>query len=277
MWIESHQEIARHPKTRRLALKLGVSRAAAIGHLHLLWWWAVDYAQDGDLTGIEAETIAEEAMWDGDPVLFVQALGESGWLDEQDGRRMVHDWYEYAGKLIETRQKDAQRKRDARSGDRPPSPEPPSGGHPADILAPSDVTVPNRTVPNPTTTRTPNGAARPALALFTLRAVPKVPSEKQRQQRAMYGAILARFGEPLNKLYKGKYERAAGDLIKAGVEPDEFGRLCDIAEERWPFEVTPLGIAGNVRELRAPPKGGGDAAMQRLHNAYLSRSREEAG
>src|SRR5687767_5633894 len=46
-WIESHQEIARHPKTRKLARLLGGSVPTAIGHLHLLWWWAVDYAEDG--------------------------------------------------------------------------------------------------------------------------------------------------------------------------------------------------------------------------------------
>ena len=34
----------------KLARRLGVSLPAAIGHLHLLWWWAMDYAQDGDLT-----------------------------------------------------------------------------------------------------------------------------------------------------------------------------------------------------------------------------------
>lgn len=276
MWIESHQEIARHPKTRRLALKLGVSRAAAIGHLHLLWWWAVDYAQDGNLTGVEPEIIAEEAMWDGDPAVFVQAMVESEWLDTSDGRMTIHDWHDYAGKLIEARRKDAERKREARHSHEPPTDPPPSNGRPSEVRAPSVVTVPNPTVPN-RTEDAPTGAA-PPLALVPIRAVPKVPTENQRRQRAMFGAIVARFGEPLNKAYKGKYERAAGDLVRAGVDPDEFDHLCDVAEERWPFEVTPLGIAGNVRELRAPPKQGGDAAMHRLRNAYLNRAaREEAG
>jgi hypothetical protein len=43
-WIEAHQELAHHPKIRRLARELGVPKAQAIGHLLMLWLWAVSYA-----------------------------------------------------------------------------------------------------------------------------------------------------------------------------------------------------------------------------------------
>lgn len=49
-WLRSHQELARHPKVKRLSRQLNISLPQAIGHLHLLWWWCMDYAQDGDLT-----------------------------------------------------------------------------------------------------------------------------------------------------------------------------------------------------------------------------------
>ncbi|GIM48438.1 hypothetical protein DNHGIG_39870 [Collibacillus ludicampi] len=49
-WLKSHQEIARHPKTKRLAKALDISLPTAIGHLHLLWWWAMDFAKNGDLS-----------------------------------------------------------------------------------------------------------------------------------------------------------------------------------------------------------------------------------
>ena len=49
-WIESHQELRHHYKTKRLARELKVTVAAAIGHLHCLWWWAIDFAPDGDLS-----------------------------------------------------------------------------------------------------------------------------------------------------------------------------------------------------------------------------------
>ena len=37
-WIESHQEIWRHPKTKKLARLLSVSVPTAVGHLHGIWY-----------------------------------------------------------------------------------------------------------------------------------------------------------------------------------------------------------------------------------------------
>lgn len=41
-WIESHQTLSRHRKTLRAAALLHVDRHKMIGHLHELWWWALD-------------------------------------------------------------------------------------------------------------------------------------------------------------------------------------------------------------------------------------------
>jgi hypothetical protein len=46
-WIESHTNLARHPKTRRLCRLLDVSVPAAIGHLHLFWHWVLEFAPSG--------------------------------------------------------------------------------------------------------------------------------------------------------------------------------------------------------------------------------------
>ena len=46
------------PKVKRLVRALGVNRHAAIGLLHCLWWWALDYAGDGDLSAFSAEDVA---------------------------------------------------------------------------------------------------------------------------------------------------------------------------------------------------------------------------
>ncbi|PTX99247.1 hypothetical protein DB345_02405 [Spartobacteria bacterium LR76] len=110
-WIESHQEMARHPKTRRVALRLGISKAAVIGHLHLLWWWTLDFAPDGDLSGFDAEEVAAVAEWEGDAEQFLQALLDTGWLDE--GRR-VHNWEDYAGRLVTAREGIRERQRRCR-------------------------------------------------------------------------------------------------------------------------------------------------------------------
>lgn len=111
-WIESHQELGRHPKTRRLAKLLDTSRPTAVGHLQYLWWWALDFAQGGDLSSFDDEEIAEAALWDDDPGTFVSALKGAGFMDP-DGR--LHDWNEYAGRLIDKREQAKERVRNWRA------------------------------------------------------------------------------------------------------------------------------------------------------------------
>lgn len=111
MWIESHQTLREHPKARKLAILLGVSVPAAIGHLHCLWWWAMDYAQEGDLSRFDAEDIAVAAMWDGDPELLVSALTKARFIETADETSVgsIHDWHDYAGRLIDKRRQNADR------------------------------------------------------------------------------------------------------------------------------------------------------------------------
>jgi len=158
-WLEAHQSLSGHPKTRKAALRLGIPKVQLIGHLFCLWWWVIDYAPDGDITCFDAEDIALAAEWDGEPEAFMVALIEcrfgdgAGFLERaEDGRLLIHDWWEYAGKLIARRQADAARKRGERQADAPKDepaaspvevPPPPSinrngvprtsRGHPADI------------------------------------------------------------------------------------------------------------------------------------------------
>jgi hypothetical protein len=113
-WIESHQELGAHPKTQKLARILGLSKPTVVGHLHYLWWWATDYAQDGDLSRFDALDIAIGAEWEGNPDLFLDALIRSGFVDQGDAMT-IHNWDDYAGKLIERRAKNAERMREARA------------------------------------------------------------------------------------------------------------------------------------------------------------------
>lgn len=114
-WIESHQTLSQHPKTRKLAILLGVSKPAAIGHLHCLWWWAIDYAEEGNLNHLDSLDIAIGAEWEGDADTFVDALTRSGFLDLTDDGLAIHDWDDYAGKLIGRRKANAERMRAARA------------------------------------------------------------------------------------------------------------------------------------------------------------------
>ncbi len=192
-WIESHQELGAHPKTRKLARVLGISRPAVVGHLQFLWWWAMDYAQDGSLARFDALDIALGAEWDEDAETFVQALTSCGFLADRDGELVIHDWHDYAGKLIERREKDAARKR----GDRRPPDNTPeesskpesSSGYPADIQRTAHVTVPNPTQPNrtepPTGVTTAPGAQTPPRPVVTPGARPVIAAVPERNAPQM--------------------------------------------------------------------------------------------
>lgn len=112
-WIESHQTLREHPKTKMLVRRLGVPRVAVIGHLHCLWWWALDYAPDGVLGRYDDEVIADAAEWEGDAAVFVGALRDVGFLDPEPDR--IHDWDHFGGKLMERRRANADRMRDQRA------------------------------------------------------------------------------------------------------------------------------------------------------------------
>jgi hypothetical protein len=123
-WIPSQVGIRDHPKTRRAARLLGVSRPTLIGHLHCLWWWVLDYAPDGDIDDFEPEDIADGAGWEGDADTFVDALlmsgskGRAGFLERAGGRLLVHDWEDNQGAQFRARILAAQRKRAQRERDR---------------------------------------------------------------------------------------------------------------------------------------------------------------
>lgn len=114
-WVRSEQSLRDHPKTKRAARALGLKSIHFCGHLHGLWWWALDYAQDGDVTKYEPWELAEAAEFDGDPAAFVEALVGAGFLERTTTQLVIHDWYDYAGVLIMQRQANAKRMRDKRA------------------------------------------------------------------------------------------------------------------------------------------------------------------
>lgn len=153
-WIESHQSLSRHRKTLAATTALRVDRHKLIGHMHELWWWGLDNADINGLVGhLAPETIAEAAGW---PVkqakAFVEVLVDVGFLDHGDDGYVIHDWYDFAGKLMEKREANKERMQRARAGHGPEHVPPTNGTRAAHVQhtngARAGATVPNRTVPN---------------------------------------------------------------------------------------------------------------------------------
>lgn len=145
IWIESHVELAEHPKVFVLTETLGVRRAETVGLLHMLWHFTMKFAwRDGDLTKFDDIAIARGSGWELEPQKFILALQESKFMD---GKK-IHDWQSFAGKLIRDRlYKEATRVRQ----------ESPVG----DKSTPKAVTNPTKPLPNQKNTPiVPNGDGR---------------------------------------------------------------------------------------------------------------------
>lgn len=113
-WIKLYNNIWEHKKTYILADLLKIQEIYAAAHLIKLWTWAIDNAQDGDLTGIPVNSIAKSAGWTGKSGVFVDALIGAGWLDQSNENIHIHDWEEYSESLVRRRQYDVDRKRTER-------------------------------------------------------------------------------------------------------------------------------------------------------------------
>lgn len=100
MWIETHQSLADHPKLKRLARKLNTNKQEAMGYLIMLWLWAMDYAPEGRLIPpYTPEDIADATEYNGDAQGLVDALVYAGFLDSSNETIIIHDWYDYVGRL----------------------------------------------------------------------------------------------------------------------------------------------------------------------------------
>ncbi len=114
-WIPSHTSLRSHPKTKRAARLAGVSLPQIIGHLHLLWWWALEYAPDGNLSIYDADDIEDAMEWDGEPGALIFALvncgpgDRPGFLIQSDTGLIINDWNEYGGRYLKKKEQTRQR------------------------------------------------------------------------------------------------------------------------------------------------------------------------
>ncbi|QLG39374.1 hypothetical protein HW560_15605 [Paenibacillus sp. E222] len=146
LWIKSYVATDRDPKTGKFCRRTGMDRPTAVGSLHMFWWWAVDWAPDGNISEIEAEDIADAMHFKGDPSDLVSALFYAGYIEETEEGRGIVNWMEIGGKLIQNREKDAARKADKREEEKKAKASSPpvqkkSDGSPTDIQQKSGAEI----------------------------------------------------------------------------------------------------------------------------------------
>lgn len=100
-WIEAHQSLENHPKTKKLSRLMGWDLDVTLGKLFRFWWWCVDYCEDGDLSKLNDDDIGDAVGLAGeDATKFVEAMVESCWIDRAPYFR-VHDWWDYIGLFLQ--------------------------------------------------------------------------------------------------------------------------------------------------------------------------------
>lgn len=230
-WIELHQGVRDNKKTMRLAKLLCVSKVASVGHLVFLWLWALDNCQDGDLSKLTDDEIADAAGWEGDPKLFVDSLKTAGWIDK--GTTELHDWFEYAGKLIAQReiQREQTNERVKRYRDKVKKGK--TNECNADVTRSSngDVTLCNApTVPNPT-----------------------VHIEEEDDKRAREGKVFQFFNKNIGMITPFQSETISQHL-EDGIEPEMITAVLQDSlgkDDSWSWikKVLNNSIAQNIKTL----------------------------
>lgn len=81
-----------HPKTKKL---IKISGTDAAWRLVCLFLWAAQNRPDGVLSGMDAEAIELAVDWPGEDGAFVASLIRVGFLDNDDGEFVIHDWHEH--------------------------------------------------------------------------------------------------------------------------------------------------------------------------------------
>lgn len=204
-YIEAHQSLLTHRKTLRLVRLLGIDKYGIAGRLVALWHWAIDNAPDGDLGADCADILSEVMGWDADPECLMDALTQVGYVDRaENGSYLLHDWWDYAGRLIEKRIANAERMRDARASKRRETGEPDSahGSRTYDerathvqrtFTARAGANVPYRTVPNTTVAEDTDDSRERSISTF----VPAAGADVDAQSGDALSERKRRDSEPL--------------------------------------------------------------------------------
>lgn len=102
-WIEYHDSLLDHWKIRRFAKNLNIDYPTALGHISLLWLWAVKNAPNGILKRFENEEIQRAMQLEKTHIDVKKTLLACELIDK---RNKIHDWHKHGLKyLVSTRKR----------------------------------------------------------------------------------------------------------------------------------------------------------------------------
>jgi len=272
-YIETHQSLLTHRKTLRLSRLLSLDRFAVVGRLMALWSWALDNAQEGTIAHGDSDILADVMGWEGDPAHLCTALTAAGFLDESESGYCIHDWWDYAGRLIERRKANAekqQRWRDRQKTDTEPTPPEPHNGN---VTVMSELrngaTVPYPTVPNhtslsgkvsfieresarhePKAIREPLARTRSPSRKSRTPAEPEPEPAKSRPVNPIWDALCEVFYQPATKAERSNFGKIVRELTEVGATPDDIRqrmRQHQKAQNHW--DMTPNALVTHWSEL----------------------------
>jgi hypothetical protein len=232
-WIESHQALLSHRKTIRLARLLKIHKLTAIGLLHAIWWWCVDNAPDGFVSNSDLDGLSDGALWEGKPAVLIGALEDSRFVERLEDGVQMHDWMDYAGKLIERRTADRDRLREHRAKVKGLIPERTPDVRRTNEDGTRTVKVPYPTQPDPTQQTVPD---RVESADSTAVAVA--------EPAAAYQEFVDRLAGPTANVPVVLAEAVSNQYA---VDCRDFGRLGKLAKESDPLNILDLifGLVGS--------------------------------
>ncbi len=91
-----------HRKMHELAKALKIPLPMAVGIMEMLWQFAGQYTQQGDIGRVPDRVIAGAADWQKKPETLINAMVQTGWLDRVDEphRLIIHDWPEHCEQSV---------------------------------------------------------------------------------------------------------------------------------------------------------------------------------
>ena len=258
-WIKSEQALASHPKVHLLAKDLGITVPQAVGHLHLLWWWALDYADDGNLTRYR-DFIPSASQWVGDEDLFITSLIKHNWIDEVEGKLVIHDWLDYTGALIETREKDAERKRKYRQSKNAKT----SANRDSwETSSPKDITSPSgastgrpEDIPSPSAVdKTRLEKTRQEETISNSKELQPTVNDEKTNHKTVFSALCRVLEYDTNGLTtsaRGQLNKASKELAEVGATPHDIEVRARNFALSFGWKPTPIALVKHWASMVTP-------------------------